>query len=302
MLVFVPGIVPGLSHVVQALTEEGDKILVQQPVYYPFMLAVKNNNRTLVNSPLEMVEGQFQINLEKFKEKVKDCKLFIMSNPHNPGGRVWEKETLTEIAKICHENGTLVISDEIHADLTLPPNKHHVFPNVCEEARLNSVVLSSPSKAFNMAGLVTSYAVVENPEIREKLSQYIMDKMMGMGNVFAYQSVVAAYEEGEEWLAQMLEYVAGNIAYLEQFFKENMPKIKPMKPQASYLVFLDCRDLNKTQEELVDFFVDKAHLALNDGAMFGKEGLGFMRINLACPRLVVEKALSQLKAAYDEWA
>lgn len=210
---------------------------------------------------------------------------------------MWTKEELEQIADICYENGTLVVSDEIHADLTLPPYKHHTFALVSDKARRNSLVLMSPSKAFNMPGLASSYCVIEDDEIRHRFQEYMEAGEFNEGHLFAYLSVAAAYSNGTEWLDQAIAYIQANIDFTDDFLKTHIPAIRAIRPQASYLVYLDCRDLGLTQEELVDLFVDKAHLALNDGTTFGKEGEGFMRLNVACPRSVLAKALEQLREA-----
>ena len=300
MITFLSGVVPGLSVAVQCFTNPGDKVLIMPPVYYPFRLAVENNGRELVNSPLELIDGEYHINFEKFEQDIKGCKLFLFCNPHNPGGKVWTKDELIKIAKICKENGTLVISDEIHSDLTFAPHKHHVFSNTCPEAKENNITLNAPSKAFNLAGYCSAYAVTENTELRKQLNKFLEEKMLGDPNVFAYITTISAYRNGEEWLEEVKDYIFKNIQYFEEYIKKHTPKIKAIIPQASYLVFLDCRELNLTQPELVDFFVDKAHLALNDGASYGESGKGFMRINLATPRKIVEQALQQIKEAYNQ--
>ncbi|BEH00562.1 MalY/PatB family protein [Bacteroides sedimenti] len=297
---FTPGIVPGIAFVLNCFTKPGDKVLVQTPVYHPFFLVTEHNNREVVYNPLVLENGQYRMNLEHFKEVIKGCKLFILCNPHNPGGRVWSKEELSAIAEICYDNGTLVLSDEIHADLTLPGFKHTPFAKVSEKARLNSIVFMSPSKAFNMPGLSSSYCIIENNEIRKKFHNYLSASELSEGHVFAFISVAAAYEQGTDWLNQLLDYIQKNIDYVDNYLQKNMPRIKIIRPQASYLIFLDCQELGLSQPELVDFFVDKAHLALNDGAMFGKEGTGFMRLNAGCPRSILQKALGQLETAYKE--
>lgn len=298
MLLFTPGIVTGLALAVQCFTNPGDKVMVQPPVYHPFFLVTEHNNREVVFSPLVLRNGQYDMDMEQFSKDIKGCKMFILCNPHNPGGRVWTKEELLEVSRICYENNVLVVSDEIHADLTLPPYVHHPYATISEEARMNSVIFMSPSKAFNMAGLSSSYCIIENKELRDKLDAHINKSELGMGHVFAFNSVAAAYSNGTEWLDQLLEYIQGNIDFADRFLMENIPAIKAIRPQASYLMFLDCRDLRMSQEDLVKFFVDGARLALNDGTMFGKEGTGFMRLNVGCPRSVLEKALEQLYWAY----
>lgn len=300
MISFTPGVVPALAMAVQALTQPGDKVLIQPPVYFPFAMVVNNNHRTLVNSPLDFKDGQYHINFERLQRDIKGCKLFLFCHPHNPGGRVWTKEEMQKVAEICHENNVIVVSDEIHADLTLPPFKHIPFATVSQKAKNNSIAFASPSKAFNMAGFSSSYAVIENPEIRKKFQQYVEGNMLCDGNIFAFQTVVSAYKQGESWLNQMLDYVQQNINFLVDYIREHIPQIHVIVPQASYLVFLDFRPLKLSQEQIVHLCVDGAKLALNDGAIYGEEGEGFMRINLACPRSVVACALKQLKEAIEK--
>lgn len=297
MLTFTPGIVRGLAFVIQCFTERGDKVMVMPPVYHPFFLVTEKNGREVVYSPLELRDDQYYIDFDRFRTDVQGCKLLILSNPHNPGGRVWTKEELAQIADICYESGTLVISDEIHADLTLPAYHHTTFALVSERARMNSIVFMSPSKAFNMPGVASSYAIIENDKIRHHFREFMEASEFCEGHLFAYLTVAAAYSNGTEWLDQVVAYIQGNIDFAEAYLKENIPAIRMIRPQASYLIFLDCRGLGLNQEGLKDFFANDVRLALNDGAMFGKEGEGFMRINVACPRSLLQKALEQLKAA-----
>lgn len=297
MLTFTPGIVRGLAFVIQCFTERGDKVMVMPPVYHPFFLVTEKNGREVVYSPLELRDDQYYIDFDRFRTDVQGCKLLILSNPHNPGGRVWTKEELAQIADICYESGTLVISDEIHADLTLPAYHHTTFALVSERAKMNSIVFMSPSKAFNMPGVASSYAIIENDKIRHRFREFMEASEFCEGHLFAYLTVAAAYSNGTEWLDQVVAYIQGNIDFAEAYLKENIPAIRMIRPQASYLIFLDCRGLGLNQEGLKDFFANDVRLALNDGAMFGKEGEGFMRINVACPRSLLQKALEQLKAA-----
>lgn len=297
MVSFVPGVVPALAMAVQSFTERGEKVMIQQPVYNPFAQVVRHNHRELVNCPLELKDGQYHINFEVFEEKIKGCKLFLFCHPHNPGGRVWTREELQKVAAICAQNNVIIVADEIHADLTLPPYQHIPFATVSEEAAQNSVVFASPSKAFNMAGLATSYAVIANPTLRRRFESYVEGNELAAGNVFAFNTVVAAYSKGEEWLQQMLNYVQGNVDEVIHYIEKYIPQLKVIVPQASYLVFIDFSALQLSQKEIVALCTDKAHLALNDGAIYGEEGKGYMRINLACPRSVVKQALIQLKEA-----
>lgn len=299
MITFTPGIVRGLAFAIHCFTKEEDKVMVMPPVYHPFFLVTQKNKREVVYSPLELRDGQYYIDFDRFRQDVQGCKLLILSNPHNPGGRVWTKEELSQIADICYESGTLVISDEIHADLTLPPYQHPCFALVSEKARMNSLVFGSPSKAFNMPGLASSYVIIENDEIRHCFQEYMEASEFSEGHLFAYLSVAAAYSNGTEWLDQAIAYITANIDFTENYLKEHIPGVKMIRPQASYLIFLDCRDLGLKQSELNRLFVEEAHLALNDGTIFGKEGEGFMRLNVACPRTTLTMALQQLKNAVD---
>lgn len=300
MINYVPGIVPGIGMAMNAFTEKGDKVMILPPVYHPFAWLTERNERTLVTCPLRWEDGMYRMDMACFREQIKECQLFILCNPHNPGGVVWKEEELQEVARICHEEGVLVFSDEIHADLTLPPYQHRPFATISEEARMNSVTFMSPSKAFNMPGLSASHAIIPNPELRARFRKFMDACELDLGHAFAFLAVEAAYSNGTEWLEQCLSYIQGNVDYMDEFLKANAPKIKVIRPQASYLVWLDCREMNMTQEELNRFFVDKARLALNDGAMFGKEGEGFMRFNAGTPRSVIEQAMKQLAEAYQE--
>lgn len=297
---FVGGIVPAISFAVQCFTAPNDKILIQPPVYHPYHHVVKDLGRTLVYNPLRLVDGQYEMDFEDFERKAVGCKLFLLCNPHNPGGRVWNADELSRIADICAKNGVIVISDEIHCDMALTGYKHTVFATVSEVAAQNSVTLMAASKTFNIAGLKSSYHIIKNEALRKQYSEYLTRSELDTAHLFATTAVAVAYNEGDEWLVQMLQYVEENIAFLDKYLKENMPKISFIRPQASYLVFLDARELGMPQEELVNFFLKEAKVAMNDGTMFGQEGAGFMRMNLGCPRATLEQALKQIKAAYDK--
>lgn len=292
---FVPGIVPGIAFVISCFTEPGDTVLIQPPVYHPYIHVPTNLGRTLRRNQLNLVDGQYQIDFERFERDVRGCKLFLLCHPHNPGGRVWSEEELRRIAEICHREGVIVVSDEIHADLTLPPYQHVPFAKVSAEAAECSITLMSPSKAFNMAGLTSSYSIISNEALRERFHRHLEHSELNLGHAFAFISVAAAYSHGTEWLDQMLAYVQGNIDYMEQYLATSLPQVGMIRPQASYLVFLDFRKLGLSQAELNTLIVDKARLALNDGAMF--EGEGFMRLNAASPRSVIEEAMRRLSEA-----
>ena len=297
---FVGGIVPAISFALQCFTKAGDKVLVQPPVYHPYHHVTHDLERTLVTSPLKLVNGQFEIDFEDFEEKIKGCRMFLLCNPHNPGGRVWTKEELARMCRICAENDVLVISDEIHCDMALKGYKHTPFVMSCEEAKERCITFMAASKTFNIAGLKSSYHIIQNEELRNQYHEFLRKSELDTAHVFATGPVATAYNEGDEWLEQMLEYVEANIDFMEQYLKENMPKMSMIRPQASYLVFLDARGLGLPHDELVEFFIREAKVGMNDGAMFGEGGSGFMRMNLGCPRSILVKALEQIKGAYDK--
>ena len=297
---FVGGIVPAISFALQCFTKAGDKVLIQPPVYHPYHHVTHDLERTLVFNPLKLVNGQFEVDFVEFEEKVKDCKVFLLCNPHNPGGRVWSREELVRMCDICAKYNVLVISDEIHCDMTLKGYKHIPFASCCDKAKDLCITFMAASKTFNIAGLKSSYHIIQNEGIRNQYHEFLRKSELDTAHVFATGPVATAYNEGEEWLGQMLEYVEANIDFMEQYLKDNMPKMGMIRPQASFLVFLDARGLGLPHDELVEFFVREAKVGMNDGAMFGEEGSGYMRMNLGCPRSVLEKALNQIKAAYDK--
>ena len=297
---YVPGIVAGLGMAMNCYTSPGDKVVIMPPVYHPFARLTRNNNRQLVECPMKFENGEYRMNLDLFKTIKKGVRLLILCNPHNPGGVVWKKEELAELAEICAEDNILVFSDEIHADLTLPPNKHLPFAMVSEKAKNNSVTFMAPSKTFNMPGVAASHAIIFNETLLSKFEKYMEAGELGTGHVFAFPAVEAAFNNGAEWLEECLAYIQSNIDYVDAFMREHTPKIKVIRPQASYLLWLDCRDMGLTHEQLKSFFADKAHLALNEGEMFGREGSCFMRMNIGSPRCIIEKAMKQLAEAYKE--
>lgn len=297
---FVGGIVPAIAFAIQCFSNPGDKILIQPPVYHPYNNVTCDLGRIPVTNPLRLVNGQYCIDFEDFENKVKECKMFLLCSPHNPGGRVWNKEELQRMAEICAHYNVLVISDEIHCDMLFKGYRHIPFAMVSEHAAQNSITLMAASKTFNIPGLKSSYHIIINPDIRHRYSEYLRVSELDFAPLFATEPVAAAYNEGEEWLEQMMEYVEGNVDFMQQYIADNMPLLGMIRPQASYLVLLDARALQMPHDRLVDFFVRDAGVGMNDGAMFGKEGEGFMRMNVGCPRSVLNKALQQIKEAYDK--
>ena len=299
---FLPGIVPGLSFAVQSLTAAGDEIIVQPPVYYPFFNVIRNNHRTIVDNPLKEENGRFVMdyeNLEKcFSEKTK---MMILCNPHNPGGRVWTAAELKKLADICEKHNITVVSDEIHADMVLPGNTAHTpFATVSEWAENHTVTFMAPTKVFNMPGIISSGYIIPNAELRHQFAEFLEASEMNAGNIFAYIGATAAYNYGEQWRIEMLDYVNANVQYIADFLKNEIPAIVPMIPEASFLVWLDCKNLGMETDELHRFFSLQARLGLNKGTIFGTGGEYHLRLNVATPRSILEQAMKQLKEAVDK--
>ena len=297
-LSFIPGIVPGIAFAIQCFTKPGDKILIQPPVYPPYINVPTNNGRIIVEAPFT-IDDTLHMDMDLFAEKARGCKLFLLCHPHNPGGKVWSREELIQMAEICKREGVIVVSDEIHADLTLPGHTHLPFAEVSQAANDISITFGSPSKAFNIAGLVSSYAVVPNDELRRQFFEYLEDNELTLGHLLAFIGVAAAYSNGTQWLEECLSYIQGNIDMLKDALEE-VPQIKLIVPQASYLVLLDCREMKLTPEELNDFFINKAGIMLNNGIEFGTQGKGFMRMNIAVPRSVLQEAIKRIKQAVKQ--
>lgn len=296
---FIPGIVKGIGMVINVFTKEDEKVIIQPPVYHPFRLTPEGNGREVVFNPLKMREdGYYEMDFEQL-EKVCDekCKVFILCNPHNPGGITWDRETLQRLADFCYEHHLIVISDEIHADMAIFGHKHIPFASVSDKAREISITFQAPSKTFNIAGIVSSYSIIPNEDIRRKFYGWLSANELDEPTIFSPIATIAAFRHGEEYRQQMLAYIEENIRFVEDFCREHIPGIRPLRPQASFLVWLNCRDLHLNHEQLLDLFIDKAHLALNDGKMFGPGGEGFMRLNVASPRMIIRQALEQLAEA-----
>jgi cystathionine beta-lyase len=296
---FFSGVVPAIALTVNRFTQEGDAIIVQTPIYPPFMDVVNKNKRKLVCNELVLKNGIYEIDFALFEKQIieNEVKLFIFCSPHNPGGRVWTKEELITLANICQKHNVLVVSDEIHADLALPHYKHIPFASVSDAARENSITLMAPSKTFNMPGLMSSSYIIPNKTIRNNFENMMEKLDNGGGNIFAYAATTAAYTKGEEWLEQLINYLQGNIDYVDNFLKTNIPQLKAMIPQASFLIWIDFRGLGLSDDEIKKLLIEKAKLGLNDGPSFGPGGEGFSRINIACSRKILEEAMNKLKKA-----
>ena len=296
---YIPSIVKGIGMVINVFTNPDEKVIIQPPVYHPFRLTPEGNGREVVYNPLnENADGTYSMDFDNLAEVADEkCRLLILSNPHNPAGIVWSKETLARLADFCYDRGIIVISDEIHCDMALWGNKHVPFATASEKAAQCSITFGAPSKTFNIAGIVSSYSIVPNPEIRKKFYSWLAANELNEAPMFSPIATIAAFEQGEQWRRAMLAYVEDNIRYVEDYCCEHLPMIRPFRPEASFLVWLDCRKLGLNHDQLIDLFVNKARLALNDGEMFGKGGEGFMRMNVATPRAILTQALSQLKDA-----
>ncbi|MDR2680116.1 MAG: PatB family C-S lyase [Tannerella sp.] len=299
---FIPGIVRGIAFAVGKFTQEGDKVIIQPPVYHPFRLVPENMKREVVYNPLRLVNGVYEMDFDSLTSVMDErCKILILSNPHNPAGIVWKKDTLRQLAAICSANNILVISDEIHSEMIYPPFKHHPFPTVSDEAASCSITFAAPSKTFNIAGIVASYAIVPDDRLRREFYSYLEAGEFNGGSLFSYIATIAAYTHGAEWRRRMLDYVIGNVDFVDAYLKEYIPQIKVYRPQASFLIWLDCCELGLNRKELTALFREHARLALNDGVIFGAEGNGYMRMNVGCPRSTLETALERLKNAVYLW-
>ena len=300
-MTFIPGIVRGIAYVLQCFTQPGDKVVVQPPVYMPFLNLPRNNGRQVVYNPLawDAAAGTYRMDLANLEEvcRKESPKVLILSNPHNPAGIVWPKEDLAAVADICQRHGVLVISDEIHADMALEGAVHHPFQTVSAAAAEVSIAFAAPSKTFNIAGLVSSFCVVPNPRIREPFFQYLEANEFDGPLFLSAIATEAAFTQCGEWRRQMLAYVKGNVDFVCDFLREKVPGIVPVRPQASFLIWLDCTQLGLDHDALIDLFVNRAHLAFNDGVAFGPGGEGHMRMNVGASRALVAEAMQRLEQA-----
>lgn len=297
-----PGIVFALSIAVRAFTQEGDAVLIQPPVYHPFSRAILRNKRTLVENPLVLKDGHYEMDLEELEQKVLDehVKLMILCNPHNPVGRVWTREELTALADICLRHHVYVISDEIHGDFVWQGHEQTPYASISEEACLHSMMCTAPSKTFNLAGMATSNLFIPDPEMRRKFRSELLDVGQENMNRLGLFACRAAYEGGGEWLDQLIGYLAGNLALVRDFCKNRVPQIQLVEPEGTYLAWLDCRELGMTDDELMAFFSDEAKVWLDPGTHSGEQGSGFMRFNLGSSRSVIAQALDQIEAAWKK--
>lgn len=293
------GVVPAMSAIIKIFSQTGDKILIQTPVYSEFYDITEAWDRVVVENQLVEENGKWHIDFADFEKKAKECKLFLLCSPHNPLGIVWEAEELKRMAEICIANDVLLVSDEIHSDLIFHGKKHTPTAKISKTIADHVITCVSATKTFNLAGLQASANIFPNKEMKQQFDRFWMNMDIHRNNAFSSVAMEAAYREGEEWLTQLLAYLSGNFDFIRNYFAENIPKIKPNIPDATYLVWLDCRDLNMGNEELRDFMIQKAGLGFNEGCSFGRSLSGYMRLNAACPRSVLAQALKQLKEAVD---
>ncbi len=299
---FSPGVVPGFTFALLALTKPGDQVVVQPPVYFPFFNSVTDNGRILLHNQLVENDNYYTIDFDDLEEKLRQpkTKILILSSPHNPVGRVWKKEELERMVNLCHENGVVILSDEIHGDLVLSGQTHIPTASISAKAQEITITFMAPSKTFNLAGMATSFLVIQNPELKAKYDEMLNALHLNGGNIFGALALEAAYENGSEWLNQLLNYIEQNVDLTQDFLRNNVPQITFLKPEATYLLWLNCKSLQLNDVDLQKFFVEKANLGLNGGIVFGPGGSGFMRMNVACPRAILEQALTNLAKAFRD--
>jgi cystathionine beta-lyase len=297
-----PGIVPALHFFANCFMEKGDKVLMNSPVYYPFFGSAYKNDIGVEFNELKVINDRYEIDFEDFEKKASDdkVKMFYMSNPHNPGGRMFTSEELRKMGDICVDNNVIIVSDEIHCDLLYNGNKHVSMASLSEKIQQNTITCIAPSKTFNVAGLQTSCLIIPNVEIKEKYDKFLASIGIMRPNVFGITALTAAYNEGDEWLDQLLEYLHGNLNFMRDYISENIPKMKIMEPDATYLIWLDFRDMNIDSREFHDIILNDGKVWLDEGYIFGEVGQGFERINIACPRVTLEEGLNRIKVSLEK--
>ena len=297
-IVQLNGVVQGLYAAVRRFTQPGDGVLILTPVYYPFYRAIQKNDRQVIESPLRLADGRYEIDFEDFEKKIQQAKLFILCSPHNPVGRVWTEEELRRLGDICNRNGVLVVSDEIHFDIVMPGHKHIVYATLGEEYAQNCIVCSAASKTFSLAALCVANAIIPNPEIREMFDAEVNVSGCYTYSIFGIRALEVGYESCAQWVDELNEHIYGNYCYLRDFMAENFPQVKVFDMQGTYLCWMDMRCFGLKGPELEKHMQEKAKLYLDEGYIFGEAGDGFERINLACTRKVLADALDRLKESF----
>ena len=308
-IVFTPGVVPALHVAVRSLTHPGDEVILQEPAYHPFFPVVINSGCKIINNGLKLVNGRYEMDLknleEKFHPKTRPLngpgriKTVIFCNPHNPVGRLWKRDEIIRMGEIVINNGAVVISDEIHCEILFKGHKHTPFASISKKFEQNCIVCMSPSKTFNLAGLEVSSIIIPNKKIRENFIN-TRSGIVPNPNLFGYIAMEAAYKYGDEWLEQVLDYLQENLNYLKNYFLKNIPRIKVIDPEGTYLIWLDCHDLDMDNNVLRSFMRENAKVGLEDGFIFGESGSGFMRMNIACPRYILSEALKRIEKAVNQ--
>ena len=302
-LIFCTGVVPAISSAVRKLTTVGEQVLIQSPVYNIFYNSIVNNGRHILESPLVYKDNSYSIDFDDLERKLKEPQttMMILCNPHNPVGKIWDRETLRRIGKLCLENHVTVLSDEIHCDLTDPGKEYIPFASVSEECRMNSVTCLAPTKAFNLAGMQTAAVVVPDDRLRKKMNRALNTDEVAEPNAFAVPAAVAAFTKGGEWLDELREYLYQNKSLVRSFMEDRIPQIRVVPSEATYLLWMDCSALTGDSHRLYEFLRERTGLYLTDGGYYGTGGKGFLRMNAACPRKTLEDALSRLEAGVREF-
>lgn len=297
-----PGVVPALSLIIQAFTKPGDQIVIQSPVYHPFFSVAQQKGRELVDNTLLFDGKRYEIDFEDLEKKLSDerCKMLLFCSPHNPVGRVWTKDELTKVGNLCLKHNVLMLSDEIHFDLIFKGHKHTPFASISKEFADISITCVAPSKTFNLAGLQSSAIIIPNKKLNETYQKSLDIEDGNMSNSFAIAAFEAAYNNGEQWLEELLTYLEKNLDFVNKFFKEEIPNASVIQPEGTYLVWIDCRKLGLSAKELEKLLLKEAKVALNQGYIFGKSGEGFIRLNIACPKSILEDGLNRIKATVNK--
>jgi len=295
-----PGVVPALGIAIQVLSKPGDQVILQSPVYNPFYDVIRKNGRQVAQNPLLLRNGRYEMDYEHLESLMRDgAKLLLLCSPHNPGGRVWDREELERLGRLCEQYDVRIISDEIHCDLILADKKHIPFATLSETIAERTVTCLAPSKTFNMPGLNSSFTCISNPEMKRLFDEQVQTLAVGGVSFFGPPATIAAYNESEDWLEALLNYVRGNMGYAISFIKDQMPLLNPIVSEGTYLLWVDCRKLGLNTDALKQLMYQEAKIAFNEGSLYGEQGTGFLRINLACPRPLLSKALDQFKGAIE---
>lgn len=298
---FTPGVVSALNYAVQAFSSQGDEIIIQTPVYAPFSKTIKFNGRTVVNNPLKYEDGNYTMDFDDLKRKITSrTKLLFLCNPHNPVGRVWTLEELKTLGEICIDNNIIIISDDIHFDLIYSGHNHTVIASISETFAENSIICTAPSKTFNIAGLQVSNIIIPNKELRKRFKITLENNAVSGANVFGIEALKASYYHCDDWLSQLMIYLEESLNYVIDFIENYIPKMKVIKPQGTFIIWLDCSNLNMNEKEIKEFFIRKCRLGLDEGSIFGQEGKYFMRMNIACSKKIIDEALNRIKTEVDK--